>query len=133
MEEQVKQQILDRFSKLGTIGRREILEKIPKEERRYKCGTCYNVVDESPCPVCGETFLKILCPLDHCDCTHDVITTTAYCPLCGEAVCPKCGDHSVVQISRVTGYLSDVSGWGEGKRAEFIDRTRYNIATGGLQ
>jgi anaerobic ribonucleoside-triphosphate reductase len=34
----------------------------------------------------------------------------------------------VVQISRVTGYLQEVSGWNAGKQQELKDRARYTIA-----
>ena len=128
MEERVLsvQDIIERYSKLGKIGNRDILEKIPKEERRYKCHSCCKIVESVPCPECGEMSVAIMCPLDHCGCGHDLITSHAYCPLCGDAVCPGCGSHDVVAISRVTGYLQDVSGWNLGKRAELKDRTRYN-------
>jgi anaerobic ribonucleoside-triphosphate reductase len=33
-----------------------------------------------------------------------------------------------VQVSRVTGYLQDVSGWNAGKRQELKDRMRYSVA-----
>ena len=85
------------------------LEDIPKKERQYKCHTCHLIVDEDPCPNCGETHLEIMCPLDNCHCTHEM-TRIASCPLCGKPVCPECGSHDVVQISRVTGYLQDVPG-----------------------
>ena len=126
MEEFDASVVVERMSLLGHLGNRDILEKIPKEERRYKCHTCHFIVDESPCPNCNEKTLAIMCPLDHCHCGHDLITSHAYCPVCGEAVCPECGSHDVVAISRVTGYLQDVSGWNNGKRAELKDRTRYN-------
>jgi len=42
-------------------------------------------------------------------------------------VCPECGAHSVEVVSRITGYLSAVSGWGNAKRQEFKDRHRVNI------
>ena len=48
--------------------------------------------------------------------------------LCGKPVCPECGSHDVVQVSRVTGYLQDVSGWNAGKQQELKDRTRYSVA-----
>jgi hypothetical protein len=97
------QAIIERFSALGEIGVKDILNKIPISERRYKCHTCHLIVDATPCPNCGESHLVIMCPLDHCHCGHDLITSHAYCPLCGEAVCPECGTHDVVAISRVTG------------------------------
>ena len=103
-------------------------EDVPAAERRYKCHTCHHVVDSVPCPNCGERNLEIMCPLDHCGCTHDVISGIEYCPLCGVSICPDCGSHDVVQISRVTGYLQDVSGWNAGKQQELKDRVRYNVA-----
>ena len=103
-------------------------DNIPVSERRYKCHTCHLVVEENPCPVCGDTHLEIMCPLDTCDCSHEITGTIDYCPICGEAICPTCGSHDVVQISRVTGYLQDVSGWNAGKQQELKDRQRYTIA-----
>jgi RNA polymerase subunit RPABC4/transcription elongation factor Spt4 len=104
------------------------LEDIPVEERKYKCHTCYHVVDDTPCPACGETQLVIMCPLDHCHCTHSITETIEYCPLCGQPVCPECGSHDVSQVSRVTGYLADVAGWNQGKQQELKDRSRYTVA-----
>lgn len=66
-----------------------------------------------------------MCPLDHTHCSHAVIESLAYCPLCGEPVCPACGSHDVSQISRVTGYMADVAGWNRGKAQELKDRARY--------
>ncbi len=102
-------------------------DDIPIAERRYKCHSCHLVVDETPCPACGERNMEIMCPLDTCDCAHEISSTIEYCPLCGEAVCPECGSHDVVQISRVTGYLQDVSGWNAGKQQELKDRQRYSV------
>ncbi|HPY60781.1 MAG TPA: anaerobic ribonucleoside-triphosphate reductase [Methanospirillum sp.] len=102
-------------------------EEIPESERRYKCHTCHLIVDESPCPVCGDVNPEIMCPLDNYDCSHEIAATIEYCPLCGEPVCPECGCHDVVQISRVTGYLQDVSGWNAGKQQELKDRQRYSV------
>jgi len=109
-------------------GKYKKLEDIPQTERKYKCHRCHYIVDATPCPVCGETQLDVMCPLDHMHCFHDVTPGIDYCPLCGAAVCPHCGCHDVVQISRVTGYLQDVSGWNAGKQQELKDRVRYNLA-----
>jgi hypothetical protein len=119
-------EIIDRYSKMGKIGNRGILEKVPISERNYKCHTCKKIVDTVPCPECGEMHLEIMCPLDHCHCIHEIVGTHAYCPICGEPVCPECGSHDVSQISRVTGYLADVDGFNEGKKQELKDRMRYN-------
>jgi len=104
------------------------VDEIPQKERKYKCHTCHLIVDESPCPNCKETHLEIMCPLDHCHCSHEILSGIEYCPLCGKPVCPECGSHDVTQISRVTGYLQDVSGWNSGKQQELKDRTRYSVA-----
>jgi len=104
------------------------LEDVPVEKRRYKCHTCYHIVDDTTCPVCGETHLEIMCPLDHSHCSHTIVERIEYCPLCGAAICPECGSHDVSQISRVTGYMQDVSGWNAGKRQELRDRVRYDAA-----
>jgi anaerobic ribonucleoside-triphosphate reductase len=102
--------------------------EIPVEERKYKCYTCHIIVDDPPvCPICGDEHLKVMCPLDNAECSHDISAEIEYCPLCGEAICPACGSHDVMQISRVTGYLQDVSGWNAGKQQELKDRQRYTV------
>ncbi len=50
-----------------------------------------------------------------------------YCEVCGEAMCPVCGRHNVIQLSRVTGYVGAVSGWNEAKKQELKDRKRYDV------
>jgi anaerobic ribonucleoside-triphosphate reductase len=102
---------------------------------RYKCYRCSIVLDRDDlenglcCPECHTNEqLREMCPEDHCNCGHDVSETISYCRVCGEAVCPVCGCHDVVQISRVTGYLQEVGGWNMGKAQELKDRTRVYIA-----
>lgn len=73
---------------------------------RYKCHTCKLVLDEDQlvdekCPDCGEGPLQKMCELDHCHCPHDIVESVAFCPKCGASVCPECGTHDVVAISRV--------------------------------
>ena len=58
-------------------------------------------------------------------CARELVPTTKDCPICGHPVCPDCYNHNVEQVSRVTGYLSTVSGWGAAKKQEFKDRQRY--------
>ena len=100
---------------------------------RFKCFTCKLVINETDitsdgkCPVCDNKLEK-MCERDHIGCMHDIVSTIAYCHDCGEAMCPVCECHDVVQISRVTGYLQEVSGWSAGKRQELKDRTRYSVA-----
>lgn len=114
-----------------------VLEKIPVSERKWKCHTCMTILKnsdliETKCPECGEVHLEQMCPIDHNHCHHTIIDRIEFCPICGQAICPECGDHSVVQISRVTGYLQDVSGWNSGKKQELKDRTRYDPVIGQL-
>ena len=100
---------------------------------KYKCHQCKIVISEEDlvdgnCPVCmSDTALKPMCPRDHLHCSHDVVDGIAYCPDCGSQMCPVCGSHDVVQISRVTGYLQEVAGWNAGKQQELKDRARTNI------
>lgn len=67
----------------------------------------------------------------HLYCAHDVVANTSHCEICGEPCCPDCGNHHVEQLSRVTGYVGNVSGFNEGKKQEFKDRQRFNIEAGG--
>jgi hypothetical protein len=104
--------------------------------KQYKCHLCLLILEESDvekpesgnvvCKYCHQKVTE-LCPLDHCHCHHDVIAGLVYCPLCGCAVCPECGSHDVAQVSRVTGYLAEVSGWNPAKQQELKDRTRSNL------
>jgi anaerobic ribonucleoside-triphosphate reductase len=55
------------------------------------------------------------------------IAGTATCPECGKPMCPVCSRHNVVQLSRVTGYISSVTGWNMGKQQELKDRKRYDL------
>ena len=122
--------VLERYSKLGKVGTKDALKLIPKEERCYKCFTCFSIVDSDVCPHCGELNLVVMCPLDHCHCHHDVMPSIAHCPLCGDPVCPSCGCHDIIQLSRVTGYLQVVTGWNSAKQQELKDRARYDPLTG---
>ena len=103
---------------------------------QYKCLTCCIVVDEEDleegkCPVCKETRgLKKMCIRDVAHCGHvDPQASIAICEVCGEVICPACGSHHThFGISRVTGYLAEVHGWGNGKIAELKDRKHYDIS-----
>jgi len=102
-------------------------------EMRYKCHLCHLIIPESEleygntCPKChSSATVKKMCVNDTNECSHDVVDGLAYCPECGDAMCPVCGCHDVSQVSRITGYCSDVEGWNEAKKAELKDRVRYN-------
>jgi len=97
---------------------------------KWKCYTCKTIVDATPCPVCGETYLVPVCVADHlCTCADDISAGLLYCPVCGAPVCP-CGCHDVSQVSRVTGYLAEVRGMNAAKQQEVRDRVRSNIIDG---
>ncbi len=105
----------------------------------YKCYTCLRIIktgdieldgEKPKCPICGEVkVFKKMCPMDtgECRCAHDTHAEVKLCPTCRDPVCPECGSHDVVGVSRVTGYLSDVAGWRASKRAELEDRIRYDV------
>jgi hypothetical protein len=112
--------------------KKENLLEIPEDDRIYKCHGCHVVFknqeyveNEKRCPSCDGVNIEIMCPLDNVRCREfEPQSTVENCPICGRPICPKCGCHDVVQISRVTGYLSDVSGWNMSKRQELVDRKR---------
>lgn len=122
-----QQQVLAAFES-NTLKELELPEK-------YKCTVCHKVLyahdveQVSGHPACKNCKTPVLpmCPLDHVHCSHEVVSGLAYCPICGKAMCPECGSHDVTQVSRVTGYLADVSGWNNGKAQELKDRVRNNI------
>ena len=99
-----------------------------KEENGGKLFTPGNMTED------GKWVLDPLkCPLhiwvvhNKAKCPKEMASLTATCPLCDNPVCPDCMNHNVEQLSRVTGYLSGVSGWNKAKQQEFVDRTRHNI------
>jgi hypothetical protein len=94
---------------------------------KYKCYNCSCIVDKKPCPVCGDRFVEEMCELDHTHCSHDIVSGIMSCPVCGKPCCPTCQCHDVIQISRVTGYLSDIGGWNNAKKQELKDRKRYDL------
>lgn len=100
---------------------------------RYKCVACKIVIsedllDDGKCPECKSGInLEKMCPNDHVDCGHDIVEGLAYCPICGEGMCPKCGSHDIEQLSRITGYIQAVSGYNAGKAQELKDRHRYMV------
>ena len=94
---------------------------------QYKCRLCFHIVESVPCPVCGNPEPAPMCSRDHAHCAHDVVDGIAYGPECGAPMCPVCGCHDVAQVSRITGYLSDVAGWNAAKRQELKDRVRVEV------
>lgn len=98
---------------------------------KFKCKQCLLILNQDDltngnCPECNM-LADIICENDHiCNCALDITGGTQKCTICGEFTCP-CGSHNAFVISRVTGYVAELGGWGEGKKAEFNDRQRYDV------
>jgi hypothetical protein len=105
----------------------------------FKCELCKHILQsedliEGKCPEC-HTEPVSMCSADIGSCKHpgeDQFGVLKFCPICGAACCPICNSHDIEQISRITGYLSAISGWGNGKVAELKDRVHYDALTGDL-
>jgi hypothetical protein len=102
---------------------------------QYKCLDCFlGYIDEENlndgcCPECNSTNVQPHCENDKpCRCGVTVHETIVLCPKCEQPMCPECGCHDVAGVSRITGYMSEYGGWGNGKKAEFKDRYRVNVA-----
>ena len=90
-------------------------------EHNDKTGEDLTSIPLEYCPVNLYAFLV------HKNPCKSVVPGLSTCPICGHAMCPVCSNHSVSQISRVTGYMSSVDGWNEAKKQELKDRRRNNI------
>ena len=84
----------------------------------FNNGELIKVDDAADCPL--QTWIVY----NSANCGQELLPNTAECPICGKPCCPECYNHSVVQISRVTGYLGAVEGWNASKKQEFKDRNR---------
>lgn len=132
----------------------DMLRSLPENETMHKCMHCNFIFDLSQggqaniltilrygwytyCPRCGMKNPELICKIDaysvvlkiqgrNCR-KGEVIAGTDLCPVCNKPMCPLCYNHSVVSLSRVTGYVQDISGWNNGKRQELKDRQRYAI------
>jgi len=114
-----QKKIIEEFERTGIV-----------HSTRVICMECKHIIDkknldDDKCPICGSAILKDMCPLDGMhSCASPQSATIEFCPICGESICPECGSHDVVGMSRVTGYYADVSGWNLGKQQELRDRHR---------
>ena len=132
----------------------KMLISLPENETMHKCHLCNYIFDITQggqaniltilrdrsyayCPRCGVRNPELMCKVDAYsvilkiqgkDCRKgEVIPGTDLCPICGKTMCPECWNHSVVSLSRVTGYVQDISGWNMAKQQELKDRQRYAI------
>jgi Oxygen-sensitive ribonucleoside-triphosphate reductase len=64
---------------------------------------------------------------NHKKCGQEFVPNIASCQVCGSPCCPQCMNHEIEQLSRVTGYISAVSGWNAGKKQELKDRHRVDF------
>lgn len=129
------------------------LEELPENESLFKCHLCKYIFDihtegtpvlmalipkdDVRCPNCRSKGATLMCKVDAYSiflkvnglkCRDEkVINGTDICPICKTSICPQCFNHSVVSLSRVTGYVQDVSGWNAAKKQELMDRKRYNM------
>jgi hypothetical protein len=127
---------------------------LPNNDSLFKCHSCRTYFDKYEigglpifmalagkvgfiCPECKSESTELLCKVDgyslalkingH-DCRHGtLISGTDLCPVCRMPMCPECFNHTVISLSRVTGYMSDISGWNEAKKQELSDRKRYSF------
>lgn len=132
---------------------RQMLRNLPENESIYKCQNCKEIFDiyseglivfaalmpsdSVRCPKCKTYSTERMCRVDRYSvglklkgfkCRDgQIISGTDVCPICKNPMCPKCGNHNVLSLSRVTGYMSDISGWNMAKKQELSDRKRYEI------
>ncbi len=134
----------------------KMLISLPENDTMHKCHHCDYIFDLSHggqaniltilrtrsyvyCPRCGMKDPELMCKVDAYSvvlkvrgkkCRNgEVLPGTDLCPVCEKPMCPICWNHSVVSLSRVTGYVQDISGWNSAKRQELKDRQRYAIIT----
>lgn len=108
---------------LFSLSRGQFIERCLEWNVVFNDGKPMDVQDPKTCPV------HMWVEHNNAACFKELVANTMECPVCGKPCCPECMNHSVTQISRVTGYLSDVSGWNSAKAQEFKDRQRTDVAT----
>ncbi len=129
------------------------LRDLPDNESVFKCYKCKTIFDIYSgglpvfmalsskdgliCPECKSDSTEAVCKVDvyslflklngfNCR-KGELINGADICPVCKTSMCPECGNHSCISLSRVTGYMSDTSGWNEAKKQELMDRKRYSL------
>lgn len=94
------------------------VERCVDWNEEFNDGKTLNVAEGRSCPV--QTWVVA----NKHKCMNETVESINYCKVCGQPVCPDCMNHNVHQLSRVTGYISNVSGWNEAKKQELKDRKR---------
>lgn len=131
----------------------QMLGEFPENDSLFKCHSCKSIFDihsegipvlmalipkdEIRCTNCGANKAELMCKVDAFSiylkingfrCREGtMINGTDICPVCKTSICPQCWNHSVVSLSRVTGYIQDTNGWNAAKKQELLDRKRYEI------
>jgi rubrerythrin len=153
----ISETIEDSHTSTANIPRKEkyeFLRNLPDNDNLYHCASCkyvFNIKQEGMtnlltilrgnwvafCPNCRQNNAELLCKVSaysiylklqgHTCNSGELVSGAESCPICDKSICPKCFNHNVVALSRVTGYMSAIIGWNNGKRQELIDRQRYNI------
>lgn len=117
------------MSNLQTMSTEELFA-LPKNEFINRCkewcnefndGQPMKTNEDNPCPVHAWVAFN------EKKCAHETVANIAQCPICDQPMCPDCMNHNVHQLSRVTGYISNVSGWNAAKRQELKDRVRSDV------
>jgi anaerobic ribonucleoside-triphosphate reductase len=127
------------------------LKELPENLSMFKCHSCMTIFDifshgipvmmalcdkeHILCPECKSDKTELICKVDAYSiylklngfiCRKGkLMSGVSICPVCNTPICPQCFNHNVVSLSRVTGYIQDVSGWNVGKKQELKDRKRY--------
>ncbi len=110
----------------------KVLNLQDKLQSEYTGGTVQHIFlgEAAPDPQAVKTFVKKVCnsyslPYFTLSPSFSICKSHGY--LNGELFsCPECGEVTEV-YSRVVGYLRPVQQWNEGKKAEFSERSHYQI------
>lgn len=109
------------FDEMMALSKRDFIKRCRVWMKEFNDGKQIKIDDIGKCPVAVYVAVNDL------KCHREQVPLTGTCFMCGKPICPDCMNHVVEQVSRVTGYLSSVSGWNAAKRQEFLDRERYNL------
>ena len=103
------------------LSRRDAIVRCKQWLEEFNGGKMLKLKDPTECP------MALWVAYNDKKCDRQMVANTASCSICGNPVCPVCYNHCVDQLSRVTGYLSTVSGWNAAKKQEFKDREHHDL------